>query len=287
MLAWVKEAEGLVFKDVAVPTPRPDELLVRVEAVSLNRGELRTVALGGDGVIPGWDIAGTVEREAAQGSGPAAGQRVTAMVERGAWAQYVAVPLHQAAAIPEGVTTSAAATLPLAGLTILAAFARAGSIIGKRVLITGASGGLGTLAIQIARLGGAIVTGVSSVGPDVQGEFDFILESAGGDSLAQAVTRLGPEGLVVSIGNSSARETTFNARTLYANRGATIQGLMVFEEVEQRRVGSRELGFLLELVRTGLLVPAVQVERNWRDLPAVLADLDQRRFKGKAVMTVD
>lgn len=286
MLAWVRESEGLVLKEVPAPLPRPGELLVRVEAVSLNRGELRSVALGRDGVIPGWDVAGVVEREAPDGSGPAAGQRVAAVLERGAWAQYVAVPLHQAALVPDGMTSSVAATLPLAGLTALGVLAIAGSVLGKRVLITGASGGVGMLAVQLAKLSGAAVTGVSTAA-GVEGEFDLILESVGGESLARAIALVGRGGVVVAIGNSSEKETTFNARTLYANRGASIRGYMIFEELELRRIGSRELASLLELARTGVLVPTVHVERSWRELPSVLSDLEQRRVRGKAVLRVD
>jgi len=166
------------------------------------------------------------------------------------------------------------------------ALAIGGPLLGKRVLITGASGGVGTLATQLATLGGATVTGVSAI-RERTGEYDLILESAGGESFANAIDVVARGGVIVTIGNSSEQPSTFNVRTLYAKGGASIYGLIVFEEVESRRVGTRELASLFELVRGGALQPVIEVERSWNDPERTLADLEQRRFKGKAVLRVD
>ena len=276
MRAWIKNDGRLQFSDdVPEPVPRSDEWLVRVEAVSLNRGEVRTAALAAEGVIPGWDVAGTTED----------GMRVAGIVGGGAWAELVALPKHASATIPDGVSTAIAATLPLAGLTAVRALAVAGPLLGKRVLVTGATGGVGSLAIQLATLGGARVTGVAAV-RDVEGEFDLILESAGGDSLARAIELVASGGTVVSIGNSSEQPTSFNARTLYRKGATTLYGLLIFEEVASRRVGTRELASLFDLVQTGVLQPVVEVEREWTDLDRTLDDLEHRRFRGKAVLRV-
>lgn len=260
-----------------MPVPRSGELLVKVEAISLNRGEVRSAALGADGVIPGWDVAGTVVET---------GERVAGMLHGGAWAEYAAVPRHAAAAIPDGVAMNVAATLPLAGLTVMRAFAVGGALLGKRVLITGVTGGVGSLAMRLATIAGATVTGVSTVGEDISGDFDFILESAGGASLANAIDHIAAAGTIVTIGNSSNEPTTFNTRNLFRKGAATIYGLLVFDEVDHRRVGSRELGHLLELVRSGALQPQIEVERDWAELDRTLADLEARRFRGKAVLRV-
>lgn len=301
MLAWRKSGEKLELAEVELPEPGPDDALVKIEAISLNRGEVRMATLAKEAVVPGWDVGGRVVRAARSGTGPAAGSRVVGLLSRGGWAEYAAVPARHLAVIPDEVNMVAAVTLPVAGLTILRAFGVAGSLIGRRVLITGASGGVGALAVQLAAISGAHVTAVSRTAAAVQGvvaceivpsiddaagEFDLILESVGGESLAKAIARAARGATVVTIGNSSEQETTFNARTLYGKGGVSIYGLLVFEEVEGGRVGARELSFLLELVRSGRLVPLIEVRRTWRDLPQVLADLEQRRFRGKAVLSV-
>src|SRR5512142_1390835 len=111
-------AHHLALAEAPVPTPTPSQALVRVKAVSLNRGEVRRAFAAPDRYIPGWDIAGVVERAASDGSGPKAGARVVGVVNPGgAWAELVAVPTNQLADLPGPVSFSQAATLPVAGLT--------------------------------------------------------------------------------------------------------------------------------------------------------------------------
>ncbi|HEY0139744.1 MAG TPA: zinc-binding dehydrogenase [Thermoanaerobaculia bacterium] len=277
MKALVKGHSGLEFRDVDPPRPRGDELLIRVAAVSLNRGELRLASMAREGVIPGWDIAGTAVES---------GERVVGIVTGGGWAEYAVVPRHAMATIPEGVSFEAAATLPVAALTAHRALALS-PILGRRVLITGATGGVGRFAIQLATMAGAQVTAVKTADESVSGEFDLILESVGGRSLARAVECIAPGGVVVTIGNSSEEDSPFNARTLFRKSGATIHGLLIFTEVEQRRVGARELAHLLELIRAGSLDPGIVEARSWREHEAVLADLEARKIKGKAVLRID
>ncbi|MFP5247144.1 MAG: zinc-binding dehydrogenase [Thermoanaerobaculia bacterium] len=304
MRAWIRHEGRLQFRDVPEPRQNADELLVRVEAISLNRGELRTAKLGTDGTIPGWDIAGTVTAAAPSGRGPAAGTRVAAMLSSGAWAEFAAVPIFQAAVVPDELSLTTAVTLPLAGLTAMRVLAIGGALLGKNVLITGASGGVGVLAVQLAALAGANVDATCSPAradsvralgakrifastSEATGSYDLILESVGGESLAAAIERIASGGTIVTIGNSSERETTFNPRTLYVKGGASIYGLIIFEEVASRRIGARELQSLLELARAGTLRPVVEVERSWSELEAVLQDLSERKFGGKAVLRVE
>jgi NADPH:quinone reductase len=304
MKAWVKRAGRLQFADVPVPVPAPDELLVRVQAISVNRGELRGVARASDGTIPGWDVAGTVAAAARTGEGPAAGSRIASLVSTGGWAELVRVPAAHAAVVPESVELEVAATLPVAALTVVRAFDVAGSLLGKRVLVTGASGGVGQFAIQLGAIAGATVTAISSresqhellhgLGAaeivatidDAAGPFDLILESVGGRSLGAAIERVARNGWVITIGNSSEEETTFNARTLYAKGAARIYGLLIFEEVASRRIGAPELERLLALIRDGRLRAPIELRRNWTDLLGVLDDFESRRYAGKAVLTV-
>ena len=303
--AWVKRGGRLELAEVAAPSPRSDELVVEVRAVSLNRGEVRAASHAREGAIPGWDVAGVVVAAAPNGQGPPAGARVAALLGAGAWAERACVPAGIAAVVPEPVELAVAATLPIAGLTVVRALAVAGSLLGREVLVTGGSGGVGQLAIQLAALAGATVTAISStparhdtlrelgarhvVGAIEQapGAYDLVLESVGGESLAHDVTRAASGGVVVTIGNSAEQDTTFNARTLYAKGGASIYGLLVFEELASRRVTARDLERLLALVAAGRLRPSIAQQRSWTELPAVLAELETRAFAGKAVLTVD
>src|SRR5215467_458544 len=153
------EAPGrLVIRPAPEPTANRDEALVRVHAISLNRGEVRRSGMAAAGWRPGWDLAGEIERAAADGSGPAVGARVVGFLIEGAWAQRVIVPRNALAELPDKVTFSQAATFPVAGLTALHALAKGGLLLGRRVLVTGATGGVGDFAVQLARLAGAHVT---------------------------------------------------------------------------------------------------------------------------------
>src|SRR3989475_3875927 len=143
----------LVIRPVPEPTADRSEALVRVHAISLNRGEARRSGMAAAGWRPGWDLAGVVERAAADGSGPSVGARVVGFLPEGAWAQRVAVPKSALAELPDKVTFSQAATFPVAGLTALHALSKGGLALGRRVLVTGATGGGGGLAGAAARVG--------------------------------------------------------------------------------------------------------------------------------------
>src|SRR5205814_8397579 len=109
---------------------------------------------------PGQDIGGVVLQPAADGSGPEAGTRVVALANNGGWAQRAAVPAPRMAALPDNVRFEEAAALPVAGLTALRALRHGAPLLGKRVLITGAAGGVGHMAVQIAARSGARVSAI-------------------------------------------------------------------------------------------------------------------------------
>src|SRR5918996_4871165 len=212
------EAAGrLVIRPVAEPVPDRAEAVVRVRALSLNRGELRRAGMAAAGWRPGWDLAGTVERMAADGSGPRVGVRVVGFLPEGAWAERVAVPTHALAELPDKVTFSQAATFPVAGLTALHALAKRGPLLALRVLVTGATGGVGNFAVQLARLGGAHVTAsvrrpdqVAAlrqvgahdvvVGDEIPAspKYDLVIESVGGRTLGTALAALERGGVCVT-----------------------------------------------------------------------------------------
>src|SRR6202795_779770 len=232
------EAPGrLVLQPVADPVTDRGEALVRVRAISLNRGEVRRSGMAPPGWRPGWDLAGVVERAAADGSGPRAGARVVGILSEGAWADLVAVPTHALAELPEKVTFSQAATFPVAGLTALHALAKGGLLLGRRVLVTGATGGVGAFAVQLARLAGAHVTASARradqvaalrqlgahevcVGDDIapSPKYDLVIESVGGRTLGTALAALRYGGVAVTLGVSASAEAKFAARQFFVHR---------------------------------------------------------------------
>jgi NADPH:quinone reductase-like Zn-dependent oxidoreductase len=295
----------LVIRAVGDPVPDRGEAIVRVRAISLNRGEVRRSTTAPDGWRPGWDLAGEVERAAVDGSGPRAGTRVVGLLLEGAWAERVAVPAHALAALPDKVTFAQAATLPVAGLSALLALSKGRLLPGSRVLVTGASGGVGDFAVQLARLAGAHVTASArraDQAPMLRGlgahevvvgdtipptpAYDVIIESVGGSTLGSALAALSNGGICVSLGVSAAPEVTFDARTFFLAGRTTLYGFYVFKELGTvpASVGLRRLA---ELVAAGQLAPHVTVERPWGDIAQVAQDLIERRFPGKAVLTLD
>ena len=117
----------LAIREVGLRDPDRDEVSVRVTAISLNRGETRrALQVAEVGWRPGWDFAGIVETAAGDGSGPEAGTRVVGILPSGAWAERVNCRSHAVAVLPDGVSDTQAATLPVAGLTALHALRQGG-----------------------------------------------------------------------------------------------------------------------------------------------------------------
>src|SRR5260370_39594528 len=159
----------LAIRPVELRDPDRDEVVVRVSAISLNRGETRRALQAAEpGWRPGWDLAGVVDTAAADGSGPKPGTRVVGILPSGAWAERVNCRSHAVAALPDGVSDAAAATLPVAGLTALHALRQGGLLLGRKVLVDGATGGVGHLACQLAVAPGALVWGQARR-PEAQG----------------------------------------------------------------------------------------------------------------------
>jgi len=303
MLALVNTPNGpgpVELREVPEPAPAANEAVVEVRAFSLNRGELRLMQVRPEGWRPGQDIGGVVLRQAADGSGPKAGARVVALTDNGGWAQRVAAPTHRLAELPENVGFEEAAALPVAGLTALRTLRHGAPLLGKRVLVTGAAGGVGHMAVQIAARSGAHVTAVVGSpergrhvrGADVVvagidqavGRFALILEAVGGASLATAIARVEAKGTIVIFGNSSGEPTPINFRDFAEHPNARVQSFSYFTSEAEERFAP-DLALLASLVGEGSLKLAL-VESSWRDLPRIGPELRDRRIAGKAVFQV-
>lgn len=298
----------LAIREVEEPQPTPSEALVRVAAISLNRGEVRGVQRAAANSRVGWDFAGIIERAATDGSGYSVGSRVVGTLPTGAWAELVAAPAHALAPLPYTVSFAQAATLPIAGLTALYALEQGGPLLGRNILVTGASGGVGLFACQLAHRGGARVVGVVRtaayaaavreagadevvIGEDCRpaepfGPYHTILESVGGASLASALRLLAADGTCVLYGRSGAGEATIDAAQFFLNGGSTLYGFIIFHELK-RRPASEGLARLAHLVAEGALRPRIEVEASWTEIASVAQQLIDRRFPGKAVLYVN
>jgi NADPH:quinone reductase len=288
--------------DVDEPVPEPDQVLVRVQAFSVNRGETFLLESPPDGWRPGKDVAGLVVGAAADGTGPPKGSRVVGHPPAAGWAEYAAVPVAALAELPAEIPAVFAAALPLAGLTALRLLRVAGSVTGRRILLTGASGGVGHYVTELAANAGAEVTAITAtpergsrllelgaaavVGAvtDTDGPFDIVLESAGGPSMARGLDRLRPGGTLIWFGQASREPATADFfRLLYGATSATIRH---FSYADFAEPFASDLAVLVRLVASGQLHPEIGRIADWADTATTLTDLRERRIRGNAVLTI-
>lgn len=292
------DAEGkLRLGEAPEPAPRGDQVLVTVQHLALNFGDLNGARARPAGFVPGWDASGIVLRAAADGRGPAVGDRVvTTMGTQGGWAERRAVDLDELAVVPADLDLGEAATLPVAGVTALRALRRSGALLGRRVLITSAAGGVGRFAVQLAALAGAHV--IASVGSLQRGEglrelgadevvvdlegvtapIDVVLDNVGGPQLVAIWGLLGEGGLVQCIGGTSQQEASF--RSLVGMQ----RSLNAF--TKGPRSGS-DIEYLMRLMQDGKLKVDIGWRGSWTRITEAADALFGRRVSGKAVLDVD
>jgi NADPH:quinone reductase-like Zn-dependent oxidoreductase len=296
--------EVLELTDVPRPEPGPTEVLVRVTAAGVNPVDWKTRIRGGFlGQPPftvGWDVAGVVEEPGRGVTRFASGDRVFGMPrfpsEAAAYAEYATSPSRQLAMIPDGLTDQEAAALPLAGLTAWQALVEtAGVGAGTRVLVLAAAGGVGHLAVQIAKAHGAYVIGtaraekhafLASLGADEAVDYttapvearvrdvDVVLDLVGGDTVEGALATLRDGGVLVTVTGGAGP-----LQELAAGR-VRVAGLLV----EPDRLGMEALA---ALVAEGALRPHVAATFPLADAGRAHEAGETGRTQGKLVLAVD
>ncbi len=289
---------GFRLGEIADPTPAPNQVLVEVKAISLNYGD----ASGGysveDGKVNGWDAAGVVVKAAADGSGPEVGSRVVTFgFGGGGWAQLRAVDVAELAVLPDNVDFAQAAALPVAAVTALRALRRFGSVLGRRILITGAAGGVGRFGVQLAAQSGAhVIASVGSAGrgdglvelgaaevivgvEGLTGPLHGVLDNVGGPNQVVAYGLLTEDGSIQSIGATSGEPAVYPPYSTVGPHGR-IDGFMMGSGL------GADLAYLSSLVGAGKLDVEIGYEGSWENFEDAIAALLGRKVVGKAVLDV-
>lgn len=288
---------GLRLADVPAPSPSPSQALIQVRAIALNFGELAFIAnMRQPGDVLGWDAAGIVIRAAADGSGPQEGAQVSTFGWGGGWAELRAVETNEIGVAPDEIDFGAASALPVAGVAALRALRKLGPTIGRRVLVTGASGGVGRFAVQLAHRAGARV--IAYVGSAARGEglreigadevvadldevtmaVDGVIETIGGAVLGKAFSLVAPGGSLQSVGMASLAPSTIDFE---------VERFRPDKRIEVFNAGARfgtDLTFLLQLLAKKALDPQIGWRGSWERAREAADALLARQVKGKAVL---
>lgn len=308
----------LEFKEVAKPTPQDDEVLVKIYAAGVNAADWRWLRgdplvgrfmyglLAPKNPILGADIAGVVE---------AVGQNVTAFhpgeavfgdlsaVGFGGFAEYVCARADALARKPVNLTFEQAAAVPMAAVTALQGLRTTGKIQpGQKVLVNGASGGVGTFAVQLAKSFGAEVTAVvstrnvaqaRSLGADhvidytqedftLNGQqYDLILAANGYQSISAYKRALSPTGMYVMTGGSNAQ--MFQAMLL---------GPWLFRSGDQKMgnggagPNQKDLAYLRDLLAAGKVVPVIDRCYPLSQVPDAIRYVEEGHARGKVIITI-
>jgi NADPH:quinone reductase-like Zn-dependent oxidoreductase len=307
-LARFGGAEMLDIAELPWPQPVDDEVLVRVHAASINPVDLKTragefPAVGADAlpIVLGRDLAGTIETCGTRAHNMLShGDRVFAHIgfDRGAQSDYVIVRAVELVAMPDGLDFVAAAAVPLAAMTAWQGLFDHGELTaGQRVLIHGAAGGVGHLAVQIARAHGATVLATASAADldfvrglgaervidhgaerfeDVAGEVDLVLDLVGGETQTRSVAVVRPGGRLVST--IAVADATIAAA---ASRGVTVPDRWMATP------NAAQLGEIADLIAAGKLRPAVAATFALADVRAAHERQQAGHVRGKIVLTLD
>jgi NADPH:quinone reductase-like Zn-dependent oxidoreductase len=313
MKAFMSEKYGppemLRMAEVEQPTPAADEVLVKVLAVSVNPADWRSMRakpffsratlglLRPKHRIPGVDIAGRVEAVGSDVTQFTPGDEVYANLldhGSGGFAEYVSVPVEVMSFKPANLSFEEAAAVPMAGVTALQGLRHHGEIqAGQRVLINGASGGIGTFAVQIAKSYGSEVTGVTSTrNIDLVGSlgaahvvdytttefgsgrrYDLILDTIGNLSVRDLRRALAEGGKAAVVGFTSVAKLI----------GVSLRGGRDVAMVSAH-VATKDLEFLSNLIEAGKVRPQIDRRYPFAEIPAAISYLEQGHARGKVVV---
>ncbi|GAA0921562.1 zinc-binding dehydrogenase [Nonomuraea longicatena] len=296
------DPSGLRLADAPDPVPTSGQALIRVQAISLNPAEFRYVLPGApDGAVIGWDAAGVVERAAADGTGPAVGTPVTTLGLSGAWAELRAVDTGLIGTVPTTADPGAMSTLPVAAGTALRALRELGPILGRRILVTGASGAVGRFAVQLGRRAGAhviavardpaaavelrdlgaaeVVTDPAEVTAPVRGAVDLV-----GDTwLPSAFAALGEGGTLVTAGAAASAAAAFDPGALLADPLRHTRSIVTFFLMGGDGIDT-DLTWLAGELAAGRLRTRIAWRGDWADATPAVAAVRDSRLPGKAVL---
>jgi len=320
--------DGVRMADMPEPVPGAGEVLVRIHAASINPIDFKTREGKVKAILPynlpfilGSDLAGVVERVGAGVADFKVGDEVYGRASKmriGSFAEAIAVPAADIAPKPASLDMATAASVPLVGLTAWQAFTeRAKLRHGQKVLVHAGSGGVGTIAIQIAKHLGALVATTTStanvawvkaLGADIVidyrkqdftellRDYDVVLDTLGGEALAKSIGVLRPGGKIVSISGppdpAFAREIGANALLVF---GMFLMSLGTRLKASRRGVGyefffmrpdGRQLRELGVLIDAGKLKPVVDRVFPFEETKKALAYVETGRAKGKVVISM-
>jgi NADPH:quinone reductase-like Zn-dependent oxidoreductase len=310
-------SEVLRYEEIEKPSPKEDEVRIRVLAASVNPLDWR-IRSGTPFFVrlmmglsesklkrPGVDVAGRIEAVGPKVTRLRVGDEVFGTC-RGAFAEYVCTPESSVVTKPANVTFEEAAAVPIAGYTALQALRNKGHVQpGQKVLINGASGGVGTFAVQIAKSFGADVTGVCStrnvemvraIGADrvvdytredftKSGQcYDVIVDNAGNHSVSEVRRAMSPGGICVAVGGPwlgyvplltemikaavSSRFSDRKMRTLLARRNP------------------EDLATLRDLMEAGKVKPVIDRRYGLSEVPEAMRYLEEGHARGKVIIAV-
>lgn len=302
------------IRDLAIPEIGVDQVLVRVHAAGVNPLDRHLVRASPWPVkfaagfrkprinVPGADLAGTVEAVGAGVKALKPGDRVYGEARR-SFAEYAAIDEKVLAPMPVGLDFIEAASLPVVALTAIQGLRDVGEVRpGDRVLVNGASGGVGTMAVQVAKALGAEVTGVCrtanlemvrSLGADhvvdytkndytaEDDEYDVIFDIAGNHPLRRSLKVLATEGRLVMVGSADLKYI-----------GPLVRAAVISIFVKQKlgtftaRSSSDDLVYLNELIEKGMVRPVIDRTFDLSDVAAAIAFVEQGHTRGKVVVAV-
>ncbi|MGJ3286045.1 zinc-binding dehydrogenase [Klebsiella michiganensis] len=291
------DSGGFKFTSLQRPVRRTEsDILIKVTNISLNRGELD---FPWESDKPaGWDAFGIVTETSTDGQGPKIGQRVLTWSFSGAWSQYRVVDRANVAIVPESVPAAVAAALPVAGLTALRSLRALQLQPGQSLAVTGATGGVGHLLIQLAKHAGIKVTAVansqrgfdwlqnSDVKPDAivsakeypfEEAFDALVDTVGGDLLGHLLENVVPDGKVLILGVASGQVASIDT-TILVSRGIDLISYKDYSPAGE------DLSTLLNLISEKIIKVYADNIGNWDKV--IKQDFLQLLAPGKVTLNV-